>query len=116
MRPRGTPFRACLSGGFMATADGVRVLEFNARFADPESMNVLPLFAGDFAEACAQIASGGLTTKWTFHRKATVCKYVVPVGYGARAVAGRPLTGRAKGLAATGAPVDYCTREARDAP
>src|SRR2546428_10946624 len=107
MRPRGTPFRACLSGGFMATADGVRVLEFNARFADPESMNVLPLFAGDFAEACAQIASGGLTTKWTFHRKATVCKYVVPVGYGARAVAGATPPPGPKGNGGRGAPLPH---------
>ena len=114
MRKRGTPFKGCLYGGFIATKDGVRVLEFNARFADPESMNVLPLFGGDFAEACAQIASGGLKRNWTFHRKATVCKYVVPVGYGSRAATGEPLVVDEKALAATGAHLYYASVDERD--
>lgn len=114
MRKEGTPFKGCLYGGFMATRDGVRVLEFNARFADPESMNVMPLFAGDFGEACAQIASGGLKANWTFRRKATVCKYVVPVGYGTKAVAGEPLVVDEKGIAATGARLYYASVDLRD--
>ena len=114
MRRRGTPFKGCLYGGFIATRDGVRVLEFNARFADPESMNVLPLFAGDFGEVCAQIASGGLTSKWTFHRKATVCKYVVPIGYGTKAVAGEPLAVDERGIDASGAQLYYASVDERD--
>ncbi len=43
MAARGTPFKGILYGGFMATKDGPRLLEFNVRFADPESMNVLPI-------------------------------------------------------------------------
>jgi len=109
MRRRGTPFKGCLYGGFIATKDGVRVLEFNARFADPESMNVLPLFAGDFADTCAQAAAGGLKANVTFHRKATVCKYVVPIGYGTRAVPGEPLAVDEAGIAATGAHLYYAS-------
>ena len=114
MRKRGTPFRGCLYGGFMATADGVRVLEFNARFADPECMNVLPLFAGDFAEACAQIANGELKANAVFHRKATVCKYVVPIGYGTKSLAGEPLLVDEKGIAATGAHLYYASVDEHD--
>jgi len=109
MRKRGTPFRGCLYGGFVATKDGVRVLEFNARFADPECMNVLPLFAGDFAEACAGIASGGLRASAAFHKKATVCKYVVPIGYGTKSVAGEPLAVDEAKIAATGARLYYAS-------
>src|SRR5437879_8061936 len=47
MAARGTPFKGILYGGFMATKDGPRLLEFNVRFADPESMNVLPILEED---------------------------------------------------------------------
>jgi phosphoribosylamine--glycine ligase len=109
MRKRGTPFKGCLYGGFMATRDGVRVLEFNARFADPESMNVLPLFAGDFADACERIATGTLKANVTFHRKATVCKYVVPMGYGTKSVPGERLVVDEEAIAATGAKLYYAS-------
>ena len=114
MRKEGMPFKGCLYGGFMATRDGVRVLEFNARFADPECMNVLPLFVGDFAQACEQVASGGLKTNWTFHKKATVCKYVVPIGYGTKPVPGEPLVVDEKALAATGARLYFASVNEKD--
>ena len=52
----GHPYRGVLYGGFMATADGVRLIEYNARFADPEGMNIIPLFNSDFLEMCYAVA------------------------------------------------------------
>jgi phosphoribosylamine---glycine ligase len=54
---RGTPFVGCLYAGLMLTADGPRVLEFNARFGDPEAQVILPLLdesALALFDACAR--------------------------------------------------------------
>lgn len=78
----GHPYRGVLYGGFIATAEGVQLIEYNARFGDPEAMNVLPLLDGDFIDLCAAVAEGNLgEVKAGFARKATVCKYVVPSAY-----------------------------------
>jgi phosphoribosylamine--glycine ligase len=55
---RGTPFVGCLFAGLMLTADGPRVLEFNARFGDPETQVLIPRLEGDLLEALAAAASG----------------------------------------------------------
>ena len=44
---RGSPFHGCLYGGLMRTADGLRVIEFNCRFGDPDSQPVLARLDGD---------------------------------------------------------------------
>jgi len=67
----------------MITRDGVRLVEYNARFGDPEAMNILPLLKTDFVEICRAVVSGTLDRLAVeFERKATVCKYIVPKGYG----------------------------------
>ncbi|MGI0148412.1 MAG: phosphoribosylamine--glycine ligase, partial [Thermoplasmata archaeon] len=91
MESRGTPFKGILYGGFMATKDGAKLLEFNVRFADPEAMNVLPILEDDFLEACVRLTDGRLPASLRFARKATVCKYVVPMGYGSHPKAGEQL-------------------------
>ena len=50
MRERGVPFHGVLYAGLMITAEGPRVLEFNARFGDPETQAVLPRLRSDLAE------------------------------------------------------------------
>lgn len=78
----GHPYRGVLYGGFIATAAGVQLIEYNARFGDPEAMNVLPLLEGDFVELCTAVTQGRLDeVDASFARKATVCKYVVPEDY-----------------------------------
>ncbi len=66
----------------MATAKGISVIEFNARFGDPEAMNVIPLLENDFLDVCMGVVNGTLgKTKVAFKNQATVCKYAVPEGY-----------------------------------
>jgi len=82
LKETGCEFKGVMYGGFMACRDGVRLIEYNARFGDPEAMNVLPLLKTDLVDVCAAIISGELGgMKVEFEKKATVCKYVVPEGY-----------------------------------
>ncbi len=57
---RGAPFRGSLYAGLILTADGPKVLEFNARFGDPEAQVVLPLIEGDLLAALLACAEGRL--------------------------------------------------------
>ena len=78
----GTPYIGILYGGFMLTRSGVKVIEYNARFGDPEAMNILSILESDFLSICISMVDGNLKTQdVSFERLATVCKYVVPVGY-----------------------------------
>ena len=82
-RETGDYYRGIMYGGFMITRDGVRLVEYNARFGDPEAMNILPLLKTDFVEVCRAVVGGTLDRLAVeFERKATVCKYIVPKGYG----------------------------------
>ncbi len=79
----GTPYKGVMYGGFIATRNGAKLLEYNARFGDPEAMNILPLLKTDFVEICKHIIDGTLDQlNVEFEPKATVCKYIVPKGYG----------------------------------
>ena len=61
MRDRGTPFHGLLYGGLMLTRDGPRVIEFNARFGDPETQALLPRLRSDLLAALlASTKPGGL--------------------------------------------------------
>jgi phosphoribosylamine--glycine ligase len=67
----------------MITRAGLRLLEYNARFGDPEAMNILPLLETDFVDLCRAIINGTLADlPVSFAPRATVCKYIVPSGYG----------------------------------
>ena len=55
---RGLPFRGVLYAGLVLTADGPRVMEFNARFGDPEAQALLPCRPGDLAAVLAAAAAG----------------------------------------------------------
>jgi phosphoribosylamine--glycine ligase len=74
------PYKGILYGQFMLCKDGPKLVEYNARFGDPEAMNVLPLLKTDFVDICQGIVDGNLK-KAEFEKKATVCKYIVPKGY-----------------------------------
>lgn len=79
----GTAYKGVMYGGFMITRSGVKLIEYNARFGDPEAMNILPLLQTDFIDICRAIIEGTLDRlDIVFEKRATVCKYIVPKGYG----------------------------------
>lgn len=78
----GEYYKGVLYAGLIVTKDGVKLLEYNARFGDPEAMNVLPLLENSFVDMCNAIINQQIhKLKIKFHNKATVCKYLVPKGY-----------------------------------
>lgn len=84
----GEYYKGVLYGGFILTKKGVKLLEYNARFGDPEVMNILPILKNNFAEICSAAVNQDLKNV-EFEKKATVCKYVVPKGYPLNPVPGK---------------------------
>ena len=80
MKSSGNPFKGVLYGQFMLTSSGLRVIEFNARFGDPEAMNVLTLLRTQLADIFQSIHDGKLVPP-AFSDQSTVVKYLVPEGY-----------------------------------
>jgi phosphoribosylamine---glycine ligase len=75
-------YKGVMYGGFIKTKKGVKLIEYNARFGDPETMNVIPVLKTNFLSVCQATAEGRLSEiKGEFEKKATVCKYIVPEGY-----------------------------------
>jgi phosphoribosylamine--glycine ligase len=93
MERTGNPYKGILYGQFMNTARGPKVIEFNARFGDPEAMNVLSLLSSDLSEIVVKITTGSLSAADVcFEKAATVCKYIVPSGYPDSPAKGDPIT------------------------
>jgi phosphoribosylamine---glycine ligase len=90
LRADGISYRGILYGGFMLTARGPRLVEYNARFGDPEGINAVTLYEeGNFAEFLAGVATGRVDPNLVrFRLRSTVVKYIVPPGYGDRPKAG----------------------------
>ena len=74
-------YKGVLYGQFMLTDAGPKVVEFNARFGDPEAMNTLPVLATPFVDVLAAARDGDPLPALSFSGEATVCKYAVPDGY-----------------------------------
>ena len=86
----GLPFRGILYGSFMETAKGPKLVECNARFGDPEGINVLELYEpGNFDQLLLGVAQGRVDpTLVRFRLRATAVKYLVPAGYPASVTPG----------------------------
>jgi len=83
---QGRHFTGVMNSGFFATADGVKVIEFNARFGDPECMNIMSLFAGSWPEAMERICAGTLTpADVPLREEASLVLYLVSPDYALRA-------------------------------
>jgi phosphoribosylamine---glycine ligase len=93
MTRRGTPFLGLLYAGLMLTSDGPYLLEFNARFGDPESEVILPRLHGDLTAALANAAAGRLTTTGLRAQGAAVAVVLAAHGYPATPRTGDPISG-----------------------
>ena len=95
MRRRGTPYRGLLYAGLSLTAAGVRVVEFNARFGDPETQVVLDRLASPLAGLLAGAATGSLAgagpLRWAPGAAVTVV--IAAEGYPAAPAKGDPIDG-----------------------
>ncbi len=74
-------YTGVLYGQFMLTDEGPKVVEFNARFGDPEAMNVLPVMETPLLDIVTAAREGESLPEPAFENRATVCKYAVPAGY-----------------------------------
>jgi phosphoribosylamine--glycine ligase len=94
MARRGTPYRGCLYTQVMLTERGPMVIEFNARFGDPEAQVVLPRLTSDLVEplvACAEGDLGGVQLDW--NPEPTVGVVVASGGYPGKYNTGLPIGG-----------------------
>jgi len=98
---RGAPFVGVLFAGLMLTAAGPKVLEFNARFGDPETQSILPLLDGDLLGALAAAAGGDLEgVELPVSEQAAVTVVLAAGGYPDRSDAGSVIEGIADAEAA----------------
>lgn len=114
MSDDGCPYRGVMYGQFMLTKDGPKIIEINARFGDPEAMNVLPILEDDFEKICRDMAHGTLSEKVKFANKATVCKYVVPKGYGTKPEAGHEIRVNEERVRESGSVMYYANVDIKD--
>ncbi|EPZ40966.1 phosphoribosylamine--glycine ligase [Alicyclobacillus acidoterrestris] len=92
LKSEGITYRGVLYAGLMVTQEGPKVIEFNARFGDPETEVVLPLLETDLLEimwAVAHDELGELDVRW--HEKAAVCVVLAGGEYPAKSDSGTPI-------------------------
>lgn len=111
MSEEGCPYRGVMYGQFMLTKNGPKIIEINARFGDPEAMNVLPILEDNFEKICWDMANGTLSESVRFAKKATVCKYVVPRGYGTKPESGSEISIDMEAVKRSGAEAFYANVE-----
>lgn len=110
LKKEGCNYIGPIYGQFMLTATGPKIIEINARFGDPEAMNVLPLLQTDFVDICSAMTEGNLSNKkLKIKKKSTVCKYVVPEGYGIKSIVGAKILVNEKEIKETGSLLFYAS-------
>lgn len=94
MVQEGRPFKGVLYAGLMLTPQGVKTIEFNARFGDPETQVLLPRLQSDLLEIMVAVVEGRLSEiDITWHAHAAVCVIMASGGYPGRYRKGEPITG-----------------------
>lgn len=115
MRAEGIPYSGVIYGGFMLTPDGPKVLEFNARFGDPETQVILPRLESDLLDVMLAVAEkrlAGETLSW--RPDAAVSVVLASGGYPGDYVNGKVITGIADAEALDGVTVYHAGTKVRD--
>lgn len=90
----GEPYRGVLYVGLMLTDDGLKVLEYNVRFGDPETQTIMPRLASDVVPVLNAAARGDLgTVKLEWKREAAVCVALTSQGYPGTFQKGKKISG-----------------------
>ena len=94
MRAEGRLYKGVLYAGLMLTADGVKVLEFNARFGDPETQAVLYRLKSDLAEIMLAVIDGRLAeVELEWYDEPAVCVVIASGGYPGKYAKGQHISG-----------------------
>lgn len=94
MQDAGCPYHGVLYGGLMLTPEGPKVIEFNARFGDPETQVVLPRLASDLVDISQAVIARKLsTTEISWHTGACVGVVLTSGGYPGNYQTGYPISG-----------------------
>ena len=94
MAAEGRPFTGVIFFGLMVTEEGPKVLEYNARFGEPEAQVVLPRLENDIIDVMEACVDGKLDTiDLKFENRATVCVVLASDGYPVKYEKGLPITG-----------------------
>ena len=96
MVAEGCPLTGVLYGGLMKTPDGVKVIEFNARFGDPETEVVLPLIDSDIANVFEAVAKGEKPAEIVWSKEVTLGIVLASKGYPGDYAKGYPIHGTEK--------------------
>ena len=115
LKLEGCKYVGPIYGQFMLTVNGPKIIEINARFGDPEAMNVLPLLDTDYIEICKAMIDGNLNKiKLKLNNKSTVCKYIVPEGYGVKSMVGKNIIVNEEKIKSTGSILFYASVNKED--
>ena len=100
MRAESMPYQGFLYAGLMLTAEGIKVIEFNCRFGDPEAQAILPRIKGDLLAAMRDASQGNLggklETALSLQDNVAVVVVMANQGYPAKAVSGAVINGLAE--------------------
>ncbi|MEX1178776.1 MAG: phosphoribosylamine--glycine ligase [Nitriliruptor sp.] len=112
---RGTPYRGLLYAGLVDTIDGPQLLEFNARFGDPETQVILPKLASDLGDLLHASAVGSVRdVEVTWHDDAVVTVVLASGGYPEAYLKGTPIGGVEEAAAQEGVTVFHAGTSRRD--
>jgi phosphoribosylamine--glycine ligase len=109
------PFRGVLFAGLMLTSSGVRVLEYNVRFGDPECQVLMLRLVDDLLPLCQAVSEGrGLPPSVAWRPEAAVCVVLAPGGYPGEHATGVPIEGIEQAESHAGVTVFHAGTARRD--